>query len=328
MSINRARLFALTLTACLLLQTVTASHAADVAHTQTFTIGPMAIDKPYMSMTGPIKTERVHLGAETQTPELWVTKFKVATTDNNGAPLSSEFLCHAGIYLGEKTVANEGLLTISQGLDEMVLPEGFAMRVANTPNNALIMAQVLNNNGVVGKVANYQLTVTYVDAAEAAAQKLRPLREVRVAVLAKDAMPDVPTDELCLPDEKTMGKSMSPAREGFIHFNVPPGKHEYKTALEKDHPIYHGGTVHYIKLHLHPYGESITLMDTTTKTPVWKGHVDNATGRRALTDVDYYSSTEGIKIDPTHKYEIISIYNNTTPKAVDAMAVLRLYLAD
>ena len=47
-----------------------------------------------------------------------------------------------------------------------------------------------------------------------------------------------------------------------------------------------------------------------------------------LTDVDYYSSTEGFKIDPSHEYAVKTVYNNTTDKLTDAMAVLRIYLSD
>jgi hypothetical protein len=44
--------------------------------------------------------------------------------------------------------------------------------------------------------------------------------------------------------------------------------------------------------------------------------------------VDHFSSREGIPLYRDHEYELVSIYNNTTPVDQDSMAVMHLYVRD
>jgi hypothetical protein len=87
-------------------------------------------------------------------------------------------------------------------------------------------------------------------------------------------------------------------------------------------------TIHFIKLHLHAYGESLALIDKTDGKTLWKGWGESDVAQDALTKTDFYSSTEGLKIKASHQYELVTVYNNTTKHPVDAMAVLRLYVSD
>ncbi|MDE1153355.1 MAG: hypothetical protein PW788_12525 [Micavibrio sp.] len=295
--------------------------------TATYTLGPLHIDKKYISMTGPVKNDRVTLGTATPSKYLWVKNFRVDVLDEKGAKVSSEYLCHSWAVLGRTEAGDQKLLTVSQGLDEMEFPAGYAVRVENTPANVNILAQALNNNADTNKYLSYKLTLGYMTDDAAAVQKLKPLRTVTAAVMAKDVNNGV--NNICAAsDEPMLAGEAKRYPDAMVHFDVQPGRHEYRTEIGKDHPIHRGGTIHYIKLHLHPFGESLALVDKTTGSTLWKGEVSNDDQRRMLTDVAFYSSAEGIKIDKTHDYEIVGIYNNTGKTVSDGMAVLRLYVAD
>ena len=71
-------------------------------------------------------------------------------------------------------------------------------------------------------------------------------------------------------------------------------------------------TVHYIAVHLHPFAESLELVDLTTGEPVFKSEVDNFEDKIGLRRVQYFSSEEGVPVYKDHEYELMSIYNNTT----------------
>ncbi len=294
----------------------------------TFDLGPVHIDRKYISMTGPVRTDKVSLMPGAAEGKLWVKGFRVDIADDKGAPQSSEYLCHAWLELDKSGARGQQLLTISEGLDEMTFPDGYAMPVINRTDNAGLMAQALNNNEGTDKQLTYKLTVSYLDDAAARQLKITPLRGITAAVMAKDANTGSGT-EICRAEDGILApppaKGETPS---IVHFDVPPGRHEYTSIIPRSNEIYQGGAVHYIKLHLHPYGESVSLIDKTTGKTLWTGHVKTGDRRVLLTDVDYYSSAEGFTIDPAHEYAVKTIYNNTTDKLTDAMAVLRVYLSD
>lgn len=295
--------------------------------TGTFTLGPLHVDRKYPSMTGPSKTGRVTIGSDEKSQNIWIKSFRVDVSDDAGAPVSSEYLCHSWVVLGKPQLGDQRLMTVSQGLEEMKFPQGFAIKAENAAKNASILAQALNNNDDIDKKLSYTLTVHYVDDADAEKYALKPLRTVTVAVMAKDTNTAPSSSGDICTTQDGMLEPMPAGMSSLVHFNVPPGRHEYKSPIDRTNPIYMGGNIHYIKLHLHPYGESVTLTDKTNGKTVWHGKTIKDKNKAALTDADFYSSVEGIKIEPAHEYEITTVYNNTSNSVTDAMAVLRLYVA-
>jgi hypothetical protein len=87
-------------------------------------------------------------------------------------------------------------------------------------------------------------------------------------------------------------------------------------------------TLHYISLHLHPYGTYVELRDRTLSKTVWKGFAHYRKGTTEIVKSDVYSSEAGIPVFKDHDYAIIAEYDNTSGKPVDAMAMLYLYFAD
>ncbi|MEE9255178.1 MAG: hypothetical protein V3U43_09595, partial [Pseudomonadales bacterium] len=113
------------------------------------------------------------------------------------------------------------------------------------------------------------------------------------------------------------------------HWYVPPGRHVYRHRLDPmAGEISYDTRAHYIFAHLHPYGESLELIDLTTGESVFKALANNYSDQVAVEKITHYSSAKGIPILRDHDYEIVAVYNNTTSHDVDSMAVMYLYLHD
>jgi hypothetical protein len=87
-------------------------------------------------------------------------------------------------------------------------------------------------------------------------------------------------------------------------------------------------TLHYVAVHLHPFAETLELIDLTAKKTVYKARTRQADKGIGLAHVDSFSSEEGIPLYKGHEYEIVSVYNNTSGEDQDSMAVMNLYLFD
>lgn len=299
----------------------------EALRTSTFTLGPLHVDRKYPSMTGPSKSGQVTIGDKETSKNIWIKSFRVDVEGDKGESVSSEYLCHSWVVLGKPQLGDQRLMTVSQGLEEMKFPQGFAIKAENAAGNASILAQALNNNDDINKNLSYKLTVHYLTDTDAEKYALKPLRTVTVAVMAKDTnTPRTESGDICTTQDGML-EPMPAGMSSLVHFNVPPGRHEYKSPVARTNPIYMGGNIHYIKLHLHPYGESVTLTDKTDGKTVWHGKTLKDANKAALTDADFYSSVDGIRIDPAHEYEITTVYNNTSGAVTDAMAVLRLYVS-
>jgi len=109
-------------------------------------------------------------------------------------------------------------------------------------------------------------------------------------------------------------------------FYVPPGRHSYSSIIPSQQLS--DFTIHFIKLHLHTYGESLSLVDDTAHKTLWKGLGTTDAKTTMLTETDHYSSSTGIRIDPSHVYRLETIYNNPSNHLIDAMAIVRLYVED
>ena len=107
-----------------------------------------------------------------------------------------------------------------------------------------------------------------------------------------------------------------------VHFLVPPGRHKCSRVYPKG-AFSEDTSIHFIKVHLHQYGQSISLVDKTANKVLWQGHAK--TEKNQIESVDYYSNSDGIQIFANHDYEIVSEYWNKSTKNADGMAVLRMY---
>ena len=317
------------------------------ARTKEFILGPIDVSKVYPSMTGPTLREQTNLdNHQSGSTYSWITSYSTEVEDNEGAPESLQYLCHAWALVGGQSTHQ--LMTISQGMPEMVLPAGYAIQIPNKENTLLLSAQVLNDDPETNKRLRYKMTFHYFNDAEAKKLGIKPLRQISLFVNAADVNQAKTAEgllcdhgeeagalanaQMSLPtstDTAAHAGSMTSAKNDPSLFYVPPGHHEYHSPVPKNSPYYvNSGVIHFIKLHLHAYGTSVALIDKTIGRTIWQGSGQDEDGKAVLAKTDFYSDSTGIRIDPSHDYEIMTTYDNTSSQPVDAMAVLRLYVAD
>lgn len=285
--------------------------------TEEFIIDSFKLEGAYPAMTGPTKKKYVNLKASVDAKYLWVKGVEVEVFSESKKKEHLSLLCHAWITLGDKSNyahSNEGLLTISEGMGLSLFPKGYGMYIENSPKNDIeLLAQVLNDNPHFKKNLGYKFRITYLEDKSNTPSLLTPLKQfsmsaVGPAVQFKDG-------EMCQAD----GNSS----EGqAVHFLVPPGRHKFSRIYPKG-SFSEDTSIHFIKVHLHQYGQSISLVDKTAKKVLWQGHAKY--DKNQIESVDYYSSSEGIKVFANHDYEIVSEYWNKSGKNADGMAVLRMY---
>ena len=117
-------------------------------------------------------------------------------------------------------------------------------------------------------------------------------------------------------------------RQFTTHWIVRPGREVNHTRVTTMMALPFDTTIHYIAVHMHPFAESLELRDVTADRSLFKSNVQNLTGEIGLAHVDHFSSEEGIPVYKNHEYELVSIYNNTTPDDQDSMAVMYVYFLD
>ena len=289
--------------------------------TLEFFVEGFHIRKKYLSMEGPQEKLPVKSALWEAGSAIWVKSMAVEILDEEHEPLSAEFLCHA--WLSYKSPKRSGMMTVSQGTKSVTLPEGFAFVMPNDPETELNLVGMVENNNheVIDQKAVMKYTIGYYSDEEARRSNLKKLKALNM-VGRPDAPPVHPQHAL------------TPVIKPH-HWMVPPGRHTYRSALTR--PMHRspgnslgideGTRIHFMRPHLHGYGESIALNDTTTGKTVWKGHAENAKELRQVISVDIYSDVDGIPLHPDHEYELEIVYDNPTQKPVDAMGALRAFIS-
>jgi hypothetical protein len=304
-------------------------------------------------MLGPQSTQTVYLlgGKETEEELLWVTGFSAVMVGADGkTPTSQEFMCHSNLdmnmrlhkrLLGLEREAPDRVFTLSQGQQDVAFPPGFGMPVLSSEPFRLT-TQVLNLN-VEGETfqVRHKVTVSFVRDRDLAV-RLKPLMQVvangLVLIDGKDPYYDV-----AQPDPNTHGTGCltglsavsadhlvadQQGRRFSGHWMVPPGRQVNHTNVTRFMDLPFDTRVHYIAVHLHPFAESLELRDLTTGTTIYKSLARGVPGKIGLSQVDAFSSAEGVPLYKDHEYELISVYDNTSAEEQDSMAVMYLYALD
>ncbi len=109
---------------------------------------------------------------------------------------------------------------------------------------------------------------------------------------------------------------------------MPPGRQVNRTLVTELLALPYDTTVHYIAVHLHPFAESIELRDLTTGESIFKSDVEDYDDRIGIRRLQHFENVDGIPMFAGHEYELVSVYNNTTDRDQDSMAVMLLYMFD
>lgn len=313
-------------------------------------LGPVfTVDRIYESMRGPQRTTTVRLDDTRPDERLWLTRFEARVVAPDGeTPQSQEYMCHANVDVGARDYRRRfhvnhtfdgRFFTLSQGQTEIVLPDGFGLPIVGG-EPIRVSKQLLNLNELDNPLSvRHRIVLEYARESEAHG-RLKPLYQVGLygmkLVRGDNPYPhESDADSAvhgpgCLPGEPASGHTLKDSNDQTFtgHWVVPPGREENHTLVTKLLNLPFDTTVHYIAAHMHPFGESIRLVDLTEGKTLFESTVRPMTERLGIDHVDYYSSEQGIPLYRDHEYELISVYNNTSDQPRDAMAVLYLYLHD
>ena len=215
---------------------------------------------------------------------VWVISYRTDILNVNGKTPRENYLCHT--FLADQRVAQHdedelrGIYS-DAFTPEIRLPVGFGIPVL--PDETLHWMPMFNNRGA--ESVRVQMRVL-----------LRVIRE-------KDRVKPL----------KPLHSSLRSVQVPHLFF-VPPGKDERQVTFSL--PI--NGRIHFLGTHIHPYGVSIELYNTSRNEQVWK------CVRKKPPDgpMEVYSSAEGYPVKAGEIYRIRSVYENTTNEKIDAMAGL------
>ena len=263
--------------------------------------------------------------------------------------MSQEYMCHSNLNINIKkhrelfglseNAGSSRLFTLSQGQFEIKFPEGYGIPILGREVFKLT-TQVLNLNDTetISQV-RHKVTITYVFDKDLD-KELKPLIQVSAVGLklleGEDGFYNIKD-----PQEKDHGSSCLEGQNAGLHvyadnYNrkftghwvVEPGREINHTNTTHFLSLPYDTTVHYIAVHLHPFAESLKLVDITTGETVFESDVKASEGKIGIERVEYFKSKEGIPIYKDHEYQLISVYNNTTDEPQDSMAVMYLYILD
>jgi hypothetical protein len=315
------------------------------------------IDKKYRSMLGPASMQKVALLEEEGEPELlWIVGYEAVVMNGKGdEQVSQEFMCHSNLdfnardyweaFKSDASMSGR-LFTLSQGQQDVDFPKGYGIPVMSTMSLDLA-TQVLNLNLDDADLdVRHKVTIEFVRERDVITP-MKPLYQAAVqgfkTLEGKPADYGYSKDELASStqelDEHAGCSVGMPAVKGDVdkdrhgqkftgHWIVEPGREVNKTNVTKFLQLQFDTTIHYIAVHLHPFAESLELIDKTTGKRVFKANAKQTDGKIGLAHIDHFTSVEGLPIYKDHEYELISVYNNTTNENQDSMAVMYLYVQD
>jgi cyclophilin family peptidyl-prolyl cis-trans isomerase len=324
------------------------------------------IDKIYKSMEGPSEVQNITLSESGGRPELlWVKSVRVDIVGEDGkTPARSEFMCHMNIdldpnkhqtLLATPYPASTRLLTLSQGVFEGRVPEGYGYPVVSI-EPLIIFTQVLNHNiANPGNVkVRHRVTIEYLRDAELK-EPMKPLVNIGASgmtlltgndpnktmpsmggmttsstptLLASSAMPadGMQHGPSCLISPRAPNAILTSdytdpqGRKLTGHWIVPPGRQVNASDITWFMGLPFDTRLHFALAHLHPFAESLTLRDTTTGQDLWIARTSAPKKGIGLAHVDDFESDKGIPLYKDHKYELISVYDNKLKVNVDSMA--------
>jgi hypothetical protein len=321
------------------------------------------IDRKYRSMEGPSSVQKVYLGDRENPELLWIVAIRTEMVAEDGVTAQlPELMCHVNVDLDSprhqamfdlrRPVASR-LMTLSQGMLSAKLPPGFGFPIAsNEP--LLLFTQVLNHNieHPDNLKVRHRVTIDYVRDRDLS-EPMKPLFNVGASgmvqldnnPLALSTMMPTSADAgathdsehpaSCLIGSRAPNGTAASAdyvdpkgRHMTGHWVVPPGRQVNSSDITWFMNLPFNSTLHYAAVHLHPFAESLSIKDVTTGQMVLQSNAVNPPEGVGLTHVDTFTSVPGVSLLKDHQYELVSVYNNTTPNNADSMASVFLGLDD
>jgi len=303
----------------------------------------LVIDNIYKSMEGPKAMTPFQIDAA-KSDLIWLTSFNTtAVSTNEVDQLSNDYVCHTNVDFYEnehysKWQLNDRigkqyprLATLSNGIEFYQFPDGFGFPVF-TNENLFLITQSLNHNI---KSESFSIKHKVTLGFEPNNHKIKPLME-RTAFIMLPYNDQHPFSEpherdanQCIPvDTKNHSYVDDEGHHLSGHWVIFPGKATYSSDVTKQLLLTDSTTVHFMVAHLHPFAESLSLIDKTIDSTLFVSKAENYTDKIGLTKVSSYSSETGLMLYPNHQYELVLKTNNTSNLDQDMMASMFMFLYD
>lgn len=329
------------------------AEAAPPVHERTILSPAYRIEEKYRSMLGPYAQQEVYLVYVDQPELLWIVGYETEVVDADGSEVSQEFMCHANLDFEPRSYMDSfrmqhgvsgRVFTLSQGQQRIEFPEGFGLPILSTQPLQLT-TQVLNLNlEDPDLTVRHRVRIEFVRDREVPAERpMKPLYQAAVQGLKSlegrglhYGVDFEQVDAAVHGASCGLGSTAVPEAEALdplgrkftSHWVVEPGREVNHSLVTEFLNLPFDTTAHYIAVHLHPFAESLELIDRTAGETVFRAEVDPADGRIGIDRVDYLVSSEGIPLYKDHQYELVSVYDNTSGEPQDSMAVMYMYLLD
>ena len=299
------------------------------------------VDDIYKSMEGPKASNYVMLSQDSTL--LWITGFKVVAQDaKTGEKMSNDFICHMNVDINDaKYYSHFGLenrigkqyprlTSLSHGMESFEFPKGFGIPMKG--NDLLfVTTQTLNHNlKEVYKKVKHKVTINYQDK-----PSLFPLMSKTAFIMLPYDQYDPyksPTDpgtDFCIPVE-TKNHSYDDGKGNKLsgHWVIPTGKNTYRSGINHQLGIKDSLRLHAAAIHVHPFATRIMLFNKTTQKPIFVSKVTNHQNSIGLTNIENFTSKEGIWLYANQEYEIVLEVNNTSKENQDMMGSMFLFFYD
>jgi hypothetical protein len=299
------------------------------------------VDDIYKSMEGPKASNYVMLSQDSSL--LWITGFKVVAQEaKTGEKMSNDFICHMNVDMNDsKYYSTFGLedrigkqyprlTSLSHGMETFEFPEGYGVPIKG--NDFLyVTTQTLNHNikEAYYKV-KHKVSITYQED-----KNIKPLMSKTAFIMLPYDKYDPyksPTDpgaDFCIPVE-TKNHSYNDGSGNKLsgHWVIPTGKNTYRSNINQQLEIKDSLRLHAAAIHVHPFATRIMLFNKTTQKPVFVSNVTNHQNSIGLTNIENFSSKEGIWLYENQEYEIVLDVNNTSKENQDMMGSMFLFFYD
>ena len=335
------------------------SGEAAAVRSRVVTSPPQRVDRIYKSMVGPFHNEVAPILDQPQSELIWLTGYRTRVLDAaGGEQLSDEYVCHVNLDLvevgahndrfsGASPMLQDRIFTLTQGQLDISLPPGFGLPIMSD-EKLYFATQVLNLNQPDADLEIRQQTeVSYLRDGELTQPIvplfLRAIQVMKVKEGAGEAGAHFEFEGLgrdseargpgCSIGQSAPGSEISELEDTSgtrftPHWVVQPGPEVSETNVTRYLNLKVDTRVHFMGAHMHPYAESLELIDLTDGRRIFKAEAKTTTHGVGLQHIDSLTSIEGIPLYKDHQYGLISTYNNPTDQPTDAMASMFLYMED
>ena len=324
----------------------------------------LLVDRIFRSMEGPMAAKEYFIDSDLSniissafSPELlWITGYKVELFDDKNNRLSDDFMCHNNLNIGKNNVlpwrintlgTDKRLFTLTEGQVEIHLPENYGIPILSD-QRLRVDFQVLNHNLQKINLKVKQVVTIYYKRDRECSQEMHALYQQSVFVtkqisgpsgafnesptLKNDSIKNNFKDEvkLCCSNPGMLSTEGYPFKDNFKreftgHWTIDDSLETVTTDVTPMLNLKTDTKVHFFSVHVHPFCQSLELVDATTATSIYKANTINFTDKIGLKYISKKGTIDGIQLVKDHKYTLTSIYNKTEKEKHTAMATLFLY---